>query len=90
MEATQAPATSADDAGVVATALDYFEGWFEGDATRMERALHPELAKRAGGDFVHGTLGTLKAQEMIDATVRTPEGWKIIDALGRWMPGQER
>ncbi len=28
------------------TALDYIEGWYTGDAARMERALHPELAKR--------------------------------------------
>jgi len=27
-------------------ALDYIEGWCEGDAVRMERALHKELAKR--------------------------------------------
>jgi hypothetical protein len=27
-------------------ALDYIEGWYEGNAERMERALHPELAKR--------------------------------------------
>ncbi len=27
-------------------ALDYGEGWYEGDAERMARALHPELAKR--------------------------------------------
>ncbi len=33
-------------AAIVATALDYFEGWFDGDAARMERALHSELAKR--------------------------------------------
>jgi hypothetical protein len=26
--------------------MDYIEGWYAGDATRMERALHPELAKR--------------------------------------------
>jgi hypothetical protein len=32
---------------VVETVLDYFEGWFDGDAARMERALHPALAKRA-------------------------------------------
>ncbi len=29
-----------------ATALDYIEGWYTGDAARMERSLHPELAKR--------------------------------------------
>ena len=28
------------------TALDYIEGWYAGDAARMESALHPELAKR--------------------------------------------
>src|SRR5690242_17699714 len=28
-------------------ALDYAEGWYEGDAERMRRCLHPELAKRA-------------------------------------------
>jgi hypothetical protein len=28
------------------TALDYIEGWYTGDAGRMERALHPEFAKR--------------------------------------------
>ena len=28
------------------TALDYIEGFYEGNAERMERALHPDLAKR--------------------------------------------
>jgi len=26
--------------------LDYYEGWFEADPARTERALHPDLAKR--------------------------------------------
>jgi hypothetical protein len=34
-------------AAIVATVLDYFEGWFDGDAARMDRALHPALAKRS-------------------------------------------
>ena len=38
--------SSADSAGVVATAKDYIEGWYAGDAARMSRALHPELVKR--------------------------------------------
>lgn len=38
--------TNADSAAVVATALDYIEGWYEGDSTRMARALHPDLVKR--------------------------------------------
>ncbi len=29
--------------------LVYVEGWFEGDALRMERVLHPELIKRRRG-----------------------------------------
>ena len=42
-----------DRAAVIATVTDYFEGWFDGDAERMERALHPALAKtgiRTGAD----------------------------------------
>jgi hypothetical protein len=39
--------TSSDEAAVVAATLDYFEGWFEGDAARMDRALHRGLAKRS-------------------------------------------
>lgn len=38
--------TSADSAAIVATSLDYIEGWYTGDPVRMERALHPDLAKR--------------------------------------------
>jgi hypothetical protein len=38
----------ADDlAAIRQTALDYAQGWYEGDAERMRRSLHPELAKRA-------------------------------------------
>ena len=38
--------STSDSAGVVATARDYIEGWYQGDGTRMARALHPELVKR--------------------------------------------
>lgn len=41
----QAP-TAADSAAIRATALDYVEGWYTGDGARMQRALHPRLAKR--------------------------------------------
>ena len=44
---SQANAQSHSDAvAIKQTALDYIEGWYEGNAERMERALHPELAKR--------------------------------------------
>jgi hypothetical protein len=33
-------------AAIRKTALDYIDGWYTGDAARMEQALHPDLAKR--------------------------------------------
>ena len=30
---------------VTATAMNYIEGWFEGNPDRMDKALHPELSK---------------------------------------------
>ena len=47
--ATPGPAAntrSADEAAIRQTALDYIEGWYEGNGERMERSLHPDLAKR--------------------------------------------
>ena|SRR5687768_3596059 len=38
--------TATDSAAIRTAALDYIDGWYTGDAARMERALHPELAKR--------------------------------------------
>jgi Putative lumazine-binding len=38
--------SSADSVAIKQTALNYIEGWYEGNAERMEKALHPELAKR--------------------------------------------
>jgi Putative lumazine-binding len=59
-----------NDNAVRAATRDYIEGWYDGDAARMERALHPELAKRCRG--IEGddpdALETLSATEMIDAT----------------------
>ena len=38
--------TAADSAAIRATALDYIDGWYAADGARMQRSLHPELAKR--------------------------------------------
>jgi hypothetical protein len=38
--------TAADTEALRATALDYAEGWYEGNGQRMARAVHPELVKR--------------------------------------------
>jgi hypothetical protein len=86
--------TAADSAGVRAAALDYIDGWWTGDAARMERALHPELAKRilvtgqAGGPRINN----MTAQQLVGGTkagggTRTPAGErksevKILDIFG--------
>ncbi len=36
-----------DEEAIVATALAYFEGWYEADLERVDPALHPELIKRS-------------------------------------------
>lgn len=79
--------TPADSAAIVGTALDYIEGWYEGDAERMERALHPELAKRmVSTDLTTGksTLNDMGAEQLVAATragygTRTPEGQRQRD-----------
>jgi len=39
-------AQTPDEIAIRKTALNYIEGWYSGDAARMESALHPDLAKR--------------------------------------------
>jgi len=38
--------SEADRAAILRPVMDYAEGYYEGNPARMERALHPELAKR--------------------------------------------
>ena len=62
--------TSATEQELIAeTVLDYFEGWFDGDPARMERALHPDLVKRRAGE----QLGVTTAGRMVELT-RQGEG----------------
>jgi hypothetical protein len=42
----QEPNADKEREAIKQTALDYVEGWYEANPERMERALHPELAKR--------------------------------------------
>ncbi|MGH7472081.1 MAG: nuclear transport factor 2 family protein, partial [Longimicrobiales bacterium] len=63
--------TSADSAAIRATALDYVEGWYTGDAARMERALHPELAKRivnTNPQNGRSSLGSQSAMTLVQYT----------------------
>ncbi|HJU54578.1 MAG TPA: nuclear transport factor 2 family protein [Pyrinomonadaceae bacterium] len=62
----------ADTAAIKQAALDYIEGWYEGNAERMERALHPELAKRIVRTSKEGwsSLGQMSAMSLVQGTRR--------------------
>jgi hypothetical protein len=85
--------TAADSAAIRATALDYAQGWYTGDAARMARALHPGLAKRISVQR-NGAwqLEEMTAEELSRAAgggggTRTPEAQRqadvqILDVFG--------
>jgi hypothetical protein len=63
--------SAADSAGIRSAALDYIEGWYTGDAPRMERALHPDLAKRMVQDDPKShksVLNQMGAKELVQYT----------------------
>lgn len=43
---TAAARHESDLAAIREAAMDYAQGWYEGDVERMRRCLHPDLAKR--------------------------------------------
>lgn len=60
-----------DDAAAIRSCLlDYFEGWFDGDAVRMDRALHPGVAKHSLGQDPSRSedLDLTTKDEMVEAT----------------------
>lgn len=61
---------SEDAAAIHRCLLDYFEGWFDGDGARMDRALHPGLAKHSLGQGPDrsDTLDLTTKDEMVEAT----------------------
>ena len=58
-----------------AAAEDYVVGWYDGDAARMERSIHPELAKRNITTMDNGRsrFSNMSAMAMVQAT-RTRTG----------------
>lgn len=69
-----------DTALIVATAHDYFHGWFDGDASRIERALHHDLVKRSYGQDQASTLSFVTADQMI-AWTGEGEGVDVASGL---------
>lgn len=63
---------SGDEAAIRGAALDYIEGWYEGDAARMERAVHPDLVKRIVVMAPQGVsaLNTMNSYELVASTGR--------------------
>lgn len=88
---TAAVAAEPEAAAIEACARDYIEGWYAGDAARMERALHPELAKRIvkRGPDGRGELQNMGAMSLVQYTrSHKPETGKradvkILDVFGR-------
>lgn len=68
--ASETPAR--DSAAIRAAALDYIQGWYEGDAERMKRAVHPRLEKRILGSEIGARvpLVEMSAMELVEATRR--------------------
>ena len=114
----------ADEELITSVVRDYYEGWYDADIHRMERALHTDLVKRSSARDQGATLSFITKQQMVEYTgkgegkaegadraldieiqdlsdsiasvtvrtpvyyeylhlVRTPDGWKIANALFR-------
>ena len=60
----------ADREAIKRTALNYAEGWYEGNADKMESALHPDLAKRIvrTNDKGQSGLGQMSAMSLVQGT----------------------
>jgi len=71
------PDPGADKAAVEQACLDYIEGYFSGDAGRMERALHPELTKIRPQvlDKTGKTLLDKSGAELLIEATRTRAGY---------------
>ena len=69
-----------DTALIVATVHDYFEGSFDGDVSRIERALHRDLVKRSSLRDQASTLSFVTAKQMITWTGEG-EGVQVASGL---------
>ncbi|NLI46560.1 MAG: nuclear transport factor 2 family protein [Acidobacteria bacterium] len=78
-----APDTAADRAAIEGCVRDYIEGWYTGDAARLGRALHPELAKR--GVLQSPGAGRLFLQPIGKSAMVAYSG----AGAGRLKPGEE-
>jgi len=66
--------SAADTLGIRTAAMDYIEGWYAGDAARMERALHPELVKRVVIVDAKNNRAVLESISALTLILRTRAG----------------
>ena len=72
-QAGESEPRQSDREAITETALDYCQGWYAGDADRMERSLHPDLAKRvrwAKPDYPKGRIQHMSAMHLVQSTRR--------------------
>ena len=63
-----------EGAAITQTALNYMEGWYQGDAKRMRASLHPKLAKRSLQQG-HGRRKALRLTSASDMLAYTKSGY---------------
>jgi hypothetical protein len=68
----------ADRELITQTVQDYFEGWYDADVPRMDRALHPELVKRSPAE----DGGAILTKDVLLRACAEGEGAR---AAGRWV-----
>lgn len=70
LSVSAAAQSDADRDAIKRTALNYAEGWYEGNADKMESALSPDLAKRIArtNDKGQSSLGQMSAMTLVQAT----------------------
>jgi hypothetical protein len=66
-----------DEEAIRNAALDYVQGWYDADGARMQRALHPDLAKRG---LVGDNLQPISAAGLVDLTK---------NGMGKNQPGKK-
>ncbi|MFT7776780.1 nuclear transport factor 2 family protein [Roseateles sp.] len=86
-------ASEPEAAAIEPCARDYIEGWYAGDAARMERSLHPELAKRIVRRLPDGrgelqNMGAMALVQHTRSRAGRPEAGRraevrILDVFGR-------
>lgn len=66
-----------DRAGIQKAALDYVEGFYTNDSTRIKKALHPQLVKR----IIDNRSGTARIHTigLVDLVKYTKAGQKMAD-----------